>query len=223
MIARSYLKIRSSRNCQTGMALLICLIFLTALTLLGLSASADAILQEKLASNLREAERARQAAMSALLWAEKWLLELDSPALLTCTEPCEGFHVHTAGDLPPGQEFQSMSWWLNHGIEAGIDPIGGARVKTISSTSIDPPVWLIEATHSIPPAEDGTTDLQVWYRIAARGTGRATTPVSVIESTVIRSWPASGNPGPGDTTLTYSCPGSGAAEKCGRVSWRELR
>ena len=45
-------------NPQNGMVLLLCLIFLTALTLLGLSAASDTILQTQLSANLQEAERA---------------------------------------------------------------------------------------------------------------------------------------------------------------------
>ena len=63
---------RRTFRVQTGMVLLLCLIFLMALTLLGLSASSDTILQSKLANNLQESERARQSALSALSWAEQW-------------------------------------------------------------------------------------------------------------------------------------------------------
>ena len=205
------------------MVLLICLIFLTALTLLGLSASADAILQKKLAANLQETERARQAALSTLSWAEHWLLELDGLAPDSCTEPCDGFHIHGPGNLPPNPEFENLSWWLDHGHEAGIDLINGNRITTVSAGSIDPPVWIIEAIHSNPPAEDGSTELQVWYRIIARGSGRTNAAVSVVESTLVRSWSSNDSTGSTDTSGANTCPGSGKSAKCGRVSWRELR
>jgi Tfp pilus assembly protein PilX len=208
---------------QAGMVLLICLIFLTALTLLGLSASADAVLQKKLAANLQEAERARQAALSSLSWAEQWLLELDGLAPDSCTEPCNGLHIHTPGNLPPNPEFESLSWWLDHGHEAGIDPSSGNRITTVSAGSIDPAAWIIEAIHSNPPAEDGSTDLQVWYRILARGSGRTSAAVSVVEGILVRSWPSSDSTDLTDTSASNTCPGSGASAKCGRVSWRELR
>lgn len=51
---------------ESGMVLLFCLLFLTAMTLLGLSASADAILQNQLAANLRETEQSKQSALVAL-------------------------------------------------------------------------------------------------------------------------------------------------------------
>ena len=51
---------------QSGMVLLLCLMFLVALTLLGLSASSDAILQNQLAANLQEQERAKHQKHEAL-------------------------------------------------------------------------------------------------------------------------------------------------------------
>ncbi len=203
---------------QTGMVLLLCLIFLTSLTLLGLSASADTILQNKLSANLQETERAKQSALSALSWAEHWLLELDGPAPAICSEPCEGLYIHPRGDLPPHPEFENFSWWMDQGHEAGIDPLTGNRITTITAGSINPPVWIIEAVHSIPPAENGTGQLQVWYRILARGSGRTDAAVSVIESTVVRSWSSIDN-----ADMSGTCPGSEAEAKCGRLAWRELR
>jgi len=202
-------------NTQNGMALLLCLIFLTALTLLGLSASADTVLQNRLAANLQETERAKQSALAALSWAEHWLLELEGPAPEICTEPCDSLYIHIPGDLPPHPELESLSWWMDQGHEAGIDPLSGSRIATISKGSIHPPVWIIEAIHTISPSEDPDTPLQVWYRLLARGSGYTSATVSVIESTIVRSWPA--------TETTGACPSSGPAEKCGRFSWRELR
>jgi Tfp pilus assembly protein PilX len=202
-------------NTQNGMALLLCLIFLTALTLLGLSASADTVLQNRLAANLQETERAKQSALAALSWAEHWLLELEGPAPEICTEPCDSLYIHLPGDLPPHPEFESLSWWMDQGHEAGIDPLSGNRIATISSGSIHTPVWIIEAIHTIPPSEDPARPLQVWYRLLARGNGRTSASVSVIESILVRSWPA--------TETTGTCPSSGPAESCGRFSWRELR
>lgn len=214
---------RRTFRVQSGMVLLLCLIFLMALTLLGLSASSDAILQSKLTNNLQETERARQSALSALSWAEQWLLEFDGPAPETCSTPCDGLYLHTTGSLPNHPEFESHSWWLSEGHEAGINPITGGRITTISSDSINPPVWVVEIIHTIPPVENSTADFQVWYRLLARGSGRTETAVSVIESTVVRSWPSVEDTGLSVTSVAVPCPGSEPSALCGRFSWRELR
>lgn len=214
---------RSMFRTQAGMVLLLCLIFLMTLTLLGLSASSDTILQNRLTSNLQETERAKQSALLGLSWAEHWLLELSGPPPETCSEPCTGLFLHAAGELPPNPEFEDFSWWMDQGHEAGIDPLTGNRLTTISRHNIKPPVWIIEVAQTMLPAENGTLDLQVWYRILVRGSGRTDAGVSVIESTVVRSWPVVADTELTDTNAAGPCPGSGLLAVCGRFSWRELR
>lgn len=206
-----------------GMVLLLCLIFLMALTLLGLSASSDAILQNKLASNLQEIERARQSALAGLSWAERWLLEHDGPVPASCSEPCNGLKLYAAGDLPPDPQHESYSWWVTRGHEAGIDPLTGNRMAKLATDSIKPPVWIIEVLHSVPPAAGGSPDLQVWYRLLARGSGQTEGAVSVVESIVVRSWPLVEDAELSGSGITGSCPGSDVPAVCGRFSWRELR
>ena len=156
---------------QTGMVLLLCLIFLMALTLLGLSASSDAILQNRLAGNLQESERAKQSALLTQSWAEQWLLALDGAPPEICTAPCDGLYLHATGDLPPYPESESFSWWMEQGHEAGINPFTGDRIATISSDSFNLPVWIIEVLQANPPVDGANPNLQVWYRILARGSG----------------------------------------------------
>ena len=208
---------------QSGMVLLLCLIFLTALTLLGLSASTDTILQNQLVANFHEAERAKQSALAALSWAENWLLELDGPVPDYCRKPCNGLYVHIPGELPPHPEFENFSWWQDQGYEAGTDPLSGNLVTSIATGNINKPTWLIEVLHSIAPASDSSRDLQVWYRILARGTGRTNAAVSVIESTVVRTWPSIQSPALANPDITKNCTGFESIKRCGRVSWRELR
>jgi type IV pilus assembly protein PilX len=194
------------------MALLLGLLFLTVLTLLGLSASADAILQSQLAANLRESERAKQASVASLSWAEDWVLELEGFAPVPCLTSCEGFHVYPSGGLPPYPESEDLNWWLTSGYEAGIDPVSGNRITTMSTSSIDPPVWIIELVHQAPVfAEDSTNDpigTQHWYRILARASGQTTNSISVIESTITRTWQIDAI---NELPIRH------------RLSWRELR
>lgn len=205
------------------MVLLLCLIFLTALTLLGLSASAEAILQNQLAANLQESERAKQSALAALTWAENWLLTIDGPAPEICSTDCTGLKVHAPGDLPVNLESEGLPWWLDHGYEAGIDPLTGERLSVITGGSIVPPVWLIEVVHEVPPADDGSTELQVWYRVLARGNGHTDSGISVVESIVVRSWAVDDSNVQPETGTAALCPGSRPSAECGRVAWRELR
>ena len=193
---------------KKGMVLLLCLIFLTALTLLGLSASADAILQQQLAANLQDSERATQTAQAALRWAERWLLDMEGPPPVTCSSSCEGFTVHPTGTLVPHPEFESPSWWQTNGFEAGIDPLTDERLESFGAGNFSSPTWVIESIHEITAAGDGSSSHQVWYRMLARGSGRRETAVSVVESIVTRSWSVTE-----DTNQALD----------GRVSWQKLR
>ena len=206
------------RGPQDGMVLLVCLIFLTALTLLGLSSVSDTVLQKKLAANNHESEQARQSALAALVWAESWLLGQHGIAPEICMESCQGLRLHPSGDLPSNPEFEDLSWWLEQGHAAGVDPYSGNRTALVSAGSHDTPAWIVESVHSLPAAQDGSADLQVWYRVLARGSGKTDNSIAVFESILVRSWPTVE-----ENEYIAACPASGATAKCGRVAWRELR
>lgn len=208
---------------QTGVVLILCLLFLTALTLLGLSASAETVMQNMLANNLQESERARQSSLSAQAWAEQWLLGLDGAAPLSCTRPCAGLFIHTTGSLPPYPESEDLSWWLGHGHEAGTDPMTGERLATLSVGSINPPLWVIEQLHVANASDTGAAHDQAWYRIVARGSGRTRAGIAVVESIVTRPWPAAAVNSQAAATRVGPCPGSDSAAPCRRVAWRVLR
>lgn len=212
---------RGISHAQHGMVLLLCLLFLIVLSLLGLSAASETLLQSKLAANLQDSERAKQSALLASTWAENWLLSLDGPAPVDCTDSCEDLKLHAAGALPPHPETRSVSWWVSNGHEAGVDPLTGERLQTLSPDSFDAPIWIVETVNTVTPADSGDPDLQVWYRILARGTGRAATAVSVVESIVVRSWPVPAD-NPSFSNVQGACPGSLATVICGRYAWREI-
>ena len=212
---------REGQDTRRGMVLLLCLLFLLALSLLGLSASTETLLQNKLSANLQDAERAKQSALLASAWAERWILSLAGPAPENCSDACDGLILHAAGSLPLHPESEDIDWWMANGHEAGVDPLTGERLQILSTDSIDAPVWIIETVKTITPAESGNPDLQVWYRILARGAGHAASAVSVVESVVVRAWPV-----PADnasfSVVPGACPGSSSTAICGRFSWREL-
>jgi len=203
--------------------LLLCLLFLTALTLLGLSASAETVMQDTLASNLQETQRARQSALATQLWAEQWLLGLGGTELLSCTHPCHGLFIHAAGSLPVRPEVEDLSWWTANGHEAGVDPLTGQRLATLATDGFSPPMWVIERVHHTAAAESGAADDQAWYRILARGSGQTLTGVSVVESIVARPWLPTGTPDPANDTQQGRCPGFDPGVPCQRIAWRSLR
>ena len=200
---------------QSGMVLLLCLIFMTALTLLGLSASSDTILQRQLATNLRDAEYAKQTAHLSLKWAEQWISQLPATAMANCEQDCSGFYTHASGSVDNDLHFQPISTWLVLGFQAGIDPDTGSRLAFIGLDSVEPPIWVVENLHHSPAYVDSnvpenSTPEQDWYRILVRSTGRMGNTVAVMESVIVRS---------ADKNSQASPP----IPDTQRVSWRELR
>lgn len=192
---------------QDGMVLLLCMIFLTAMMLLGLSASADTILQNQLAANLQKAEQTRQSAQTALEAAEKWIMDLDAPVTGDCTTPCDHPVIYSEGELPADLQYKPLDWWLAN---------GQARVQNLGK----PSVWLIESSYSIASASN-PDEKRSWYRIFARASDSTDTVVSVVESIVLKTWPVKEETAPTVSSDQASCTaGSG---DCRRLAWRRLR
>lgn len=196
---------RQSR--QQGMVLLLCLIFMTSLTLLGLTATTDTITQTQLAANLHDAERARQTGKLSLQWVETWLFGQTGTAPENCSASCTGFFAHPTDSLDYNLQSESLAWWTSQGYEVGLDPETGARLATIGTAGIDPTIWIIQSLHHSPASTDGSTPELDWYRILVRTTGRSATSVSVVESVVKVGWSGTG----------------AAATPANRVAWQELR
>lgn len=200
-------RVKSGRTRQQGMVLLLCLIFMTALTLLGLSASTDTITQTQLAANLHDAERARQNAQLSLQWAEQWLSGLAGPAPQSCSSGCSGFVTQPAASLGHDLQSASFTWWTAHGYEVGLDPQSGVRLASVGVPGADPPIWIIQSLYHSAATADGSTPALDWYRILVRTTGQSSNTVAVTESIVKKSWGATGS----------------AALPVSRVAWQELR
>jgi len=190
------------------MVLLLCMIFLTAMMLLGLSASADTILQSQLAANLKQSEQVKQSAQTALETAEKWLMDQDNPLPAVCPPPCEQIAIVPADTLPANVQHEPMAWWLAHG-QTLVE--NTASIPNDTNTS----VWLIESAHTIP-VEGNPDEQRTWYRILARGSDPADKVVSVVESLVLKTWP-------GEQQTPSAETAGPAPGGCRRVAWRTLR
>jgi len=197
----------SRQSHQHGMVLLLCLIFMTSMTLLSLTAATDTITQTQLAANLRDAERARHNGQLSLQWLEQWLFGKKGTAPENCSASCTGFFAHPADSLDYNLQSESLAWWTSQGYEVGLDPETGARLASIGTAGIDPTIWIIQSLHRSPASADGSTPQLDWYRILVRSTGRSANTVSVIESVVKVGWSGT----------------SAAAIPANRVAWQELR
>jgi Tfp pilus assembly protein PilX len=208
-------------NSQAGIALLLCLLFLTAMALTGLNASADAILQNQLAANLKAQQQAEQAANDALDWAENWLRALELPAPASYSELQQPSYLSTLTDLPENVEQASIAWWRENAYQAGSYPENADKTPASSHYQAGQSLWMVIPVHWQPPAFDGSRGSRAWYRIVARGSQAETINVSIVESLFVRTWPSDEQlttAGINNETWCVAKPGD-----CGRRAWRKMR
>lgn len=99
---------QSKKHCATekGSVLVLCLLFLVVLTLLGLAASNNTLVQERMAGDEREINVAFQAAESGLRGGEVWLRQqlvapIAKQGSLCISNSCKASHdVWTKGSVP---------------------------------------------------------------------------------------------------------------------------
>lgn len=85
-----------TRNLQRGIALITGLLILMMLTLLAISMFQGTGLQQKIAGNTREKERAFEAAQNSLQYAEYWLTQGGPGTGLPCTNSID---IHSDADM----------------------------------------------------------------------------------------------------------------------------
>lgn len=202
---------RSSHR-QHGFALVIALIFLLLITLLAFSASQHALLQERMAGSLRNAQQASMSAETALRGAEYkiWSIARQPGAYLHCQDGSisadDGCIIYRPlGSMYAANgkvtSFQTAPGWLPN---IGLSYTGPTHHGYIDDNGQAPgalaknPVYIIEDLGiERPPGggslhESGNTgpnnggpdhlDIHI-YRITARATGGNPNVVSVLQST----------------------------------------
>ena len=204
--------LRRSSRWNSGFALAMALIFLLLITMLAVGASHHALLQQRMAGSLRNAQQARMSAETALRGVEYkiWSRARQPGVHLHCQEDgfssddaCIIFRPLSSAYAAQGKvtKFQTSAGWIPN---IGKSYTGPAR-KGYTSNAEQPtaiiarnPVYIIEDLGSERPPgagalhESGNTgpnngntgqpDIHV-YRITARGTGGNPNVVSVVQST----------------------------------------
>jgi type IV pilus assembly protein PilX len=207
--------VHSSRNLprpQRGFSLIMALIFLLLITLLAVSTAQHALLQQRMAGSLRNAQQAQLSAETALRGAEYriWSQAGHAGVRLHCQRgrisPDDGCVVYDPLSSPYAEKgeiarFQSTPNWIT-GVGKSYR---GAQQIGYTSDRGEPtavlarnPVYLIEDLGSVRPSstgalhESGNTgpnnggagELDIhMYRVTARGTGGNPNVVRIVQST----------------------------------------
>lgn len=178
---------------QHGMALIVSLILLLALTLLGLAAMQNTSLEERMAGNLRAENVAFQASESALRAGEIWVgaVALTTQPVTTTTTPGSG--QVWALDAPNPNGGTNLTWWLES--DAGWWTANGvAYTNALRYTAADslalPPRYVIEqagfVTDSSVLGQQQDYSGRWFYQVTSRGVDAGGRGEVMLRSTFAR-------------------------------------
>jgi Tfp pilus assembly protein PilX len=212
-----------------GIALLMGLVLLAAISLVALLAANGTVLQQRMAANFGISAKTLGHATRATAAARDWLYSRpDFEREIGCASDCLlPAAIHNVGRLPRNPEFESAAWWRSNAIAAGSHPETGEWLAT-DFAEADPPRWLIEEIHYRSLA-DSSIEAAVagvgYYRILAWSSGNSPGSLAVTESIVARPWDGEIEPlsYPSDLPSGTFCRQFDPALACGVQAWRRRR
>lgn len=177
----SYCKPRSRPRCaQNGMALVSGMLLLVVLTILALSMFRSFGTQQKIASNVREKQRATSAAVSAQQFAEYWLGSNTPPP----AGDCSGIQLSSVAVVCANSpDFSSVPWMLGT-TKVGVtfskfNGLANVSDTPTQGTYFATPVYYVT---DLGPSAGGPGEV---YQIDATGWGGTPDTVAVVESTYL--------------------------------------
>jgi len=212
-----------------GVALLMGLVLLAAISLLAVMAANGMLLQRRMAANFGAGGRALAQATRAVEAARAWLnsradFERETGCLESCVLPAA---IYGLGQLPRNPEFESAAWWQAHAVATGHHPETGALLAA-GGAETHSSAWLIEELRyePVPATATAATVAGVgYYRILARGSGGSGGSPAVTESIIARPWDGEFEPMPfpSDEPSGAFCRQFDPAIACGTLAWRQRR
>jgi type IV pilus assembly protein PilX len=175
---------------QRGMALITAMLLLIVVTIMALSMFRSYGVEERLAGNTRDKQRAINAAVSAQQFAESWLASGTAPPAGSCgafVPSAAGGQVCSA----PLPSFTTLPWTAGvtytqftsnpiNGVSNVVQAVGTPDTATASASYFQAPTFYI--TDLGPNA--GTPAGEV-YQVDALGYGGTSNTVAVVESTFV--------------------------------------
>ncbi len=189
----------TASHVQRGMALITAMLLLVVVTIMALSMFRSYGVEERLAGNTRDKQRAINAAVSAQQYAESWLASGAAPASGVC--PVGLVPSSTSGEVctpPPAPiDFTVLPWTTGvtytqftsnaiNGVSNVIsatgtkDTLSALGVLTGSASYVQAPVFYI--TDLGPNAGSPAGEV---YQVDALGFGGQSNTVAVVESTFV--------------------------------------
>ena len=186
------------RSAQRGVVLVSSLLLLIVVTIIALSMFRSFGIQEKIAGNMREKQRALQAAESAQVYAEVWLTA-NAGTSAPCTTMLnanqgEGQICSNALPAVPGLDVTQVPWKIaGQPVGTTVLPttvnmqINNSATLTYSAANVANPSYFGTPTFYISdlgPSSD-TSEPGELYQVDAFGYGGSQNTVAVVESTYV--------------------------------------
>jgi type IV pilus assembly protein PilX len=175
---------------QRGVVLVTSLLLLIVVTILAISMFRSFGLDEKIAGNVREKQRALNAAETAEQYAEYWLASGNAGAAITCTTTAVWTtgQVCSAASVP---NFVAVPWQYN-GANVGVFYLPSAPTALSPTAATPMPIAASgQGTYYFRPmyyitylGATGTGNGKI-YQIDAAGFGGSADTVAVVESTYL--------------------------------------
>jgi type IV pilus assembly protein PilX len=192
MSASSMKAVRCLQRTQRGFVLVSSLLLLLVVTMLAVSMFRSYGIQEKIAGNVREKQRALQAAQAAEQYAETWL---QSNATITGAVACAAGLLNA--NLGNGQICTNSIYditgssattvpWQANGADVGVTytPYGtGAAQMNVSTTAAADTYYAAPRFHIQDRGISATAGQGEIYEISAVGYGGTASTVAVVQST----------------------------------------
>lgn len=174
---------------QKGAILIFCLIFLTVLTMMGVSGMESTTLEERMSGNMRDYTMAFQAAESAIKDAEAWLILQGN---LPIVSGDGSTRVWSENSMDPAAD-DGKYWWEHANANGDWWTANGVAIADVAEVS-EQPMYIIEEYRSVDSGQSiaigagQTTQPRTFHRVTARGVGvNPTTSVSV-QTTFVQTY-----------------------------------
>jgi type IV pilus assembly protein PilX len=187
-------QLHSARTAQRGIVLVSSLLLLLVVTIIALSMFRSFGIQEKIAGNMREKQRALHAAVTAQQYAETWLSTTGAgTASVTCVAPLQNANLNEvnicSNKLPVIVADVTQVPWLIGAAPVGVTytPTGMliSNTTTSATNTILHPTYYKEPTFYISDmgvSADPSIPGEI-YQVDAVGYGGNSNTVAVVEST----------------------------------------
>lgn len=164
---------------QKGATLAVALILLLVSTLIGVSSIQVTSMQEKMSSNTQDMVTAFEAAESALIAGEQWILSLSAHPVPIVK--CQSFPCVQQQSTDAFPQDKNDAWWTSN---------SASYSGSLGNVSTAPRYYIefLEFVPDSPAIGSAVIGGVYYYRVTARGTGNTSSATSILQTTFARRY-----------------------------------